>query len=184
MSPWQYQKQLRLQEARSILRNERRDARTVSRCVRYESCSQFSREYSRVFGSPPVSKSARGLLPRQAPTAHFDWQGSERHKESHGRVSKRVRTRGQRSCPTDRQNRRETRCGNPWPIFRIVANPAAIHMSVLSASRTLTVNHKKTRICCSNLCLRNWPPRSRGAAFHYRGPGRGWGVAGRPHRGP
>jgi transcriptional regulator GlxA family with amidase domain len=53
-SPLQYQKQLRLQEARSILRNERRDVGTVSRRVGYESASQFSREYSRLFGNPPV----------------------------------------------------------------------------------------------------------------------------------
>jgi AraC-like DNA-binding protein len=54
MSPLQYQKQLRLQEARSLLRNERKDVRTVSRRVGYESSSQFSREYSRLFGNPPV----------------------------------------------------------------------------------------------------------------------------------
>jgi len=54
MSPLQYQKQLRLQEARSILRNEREDVGTVSRRVGYESSSQFSREYSRLFGNPPV----------------------------------------------------------------------------------------------------------------------------------
>src|SRR5499433_2942202 len=54
MSPLQYQKQLRLQEARSILRNERRDVGVVSRRVGYESASQFSREYSRLFGNPPV----------------------------------------------------------------------------------------------------------------------------------
>src|SRR5215831_5579829 len=54
MSPLQYQKQLRLQEARSILRNERRDVANVSRRVGYESSSQFSREYSRLFGNPPV----------------------------------------------------------------------------------------------------------------------------------
>lgn len=53
-SPLQYQKQLRLQEARSILRNERKDVATVSRRVGYESCSQFSREYSRLFGNAPV----------------------------------------------------------------------------------------------------------------------------------
>jgi transcriptional regulator GlxA family with amidase domain len=54
MSPLQYQKQLRLQEARCILRNERKDVGTVSRRVGYESPSQFSREYSRLFGNPPV----------------------------------------------------------------------------------------------------------------------------------
>jgi AraC-like DNA-binding protein len=54
MSPLQYQKQLRLQEARSLLRNERKDVGTVSRRVGYESSSQFSREYSRLFGTAPV----------------------------------------------------------------------------------------------------------------------------------
>jgi transcriptional regulator GlxA family with amidase domain len=54
MSPLQYQKRLRLQEARSILRNDREDVGTVSRRVGYESSSQFSREYSRLFGNPPV----------------------------------------------------------------------------------------------------------------------------------
>jgi AraC-like DNA-binding protein len=54
MSPLQYQKQLRLQEARSLLRNERKDVGTVSRRVGYESSSQFSREYSRLFGNAPV----------------------------------------------------------------------------------------------------------------------------------
>src|SRR5215471_7769376 len=73
MSPLQYQKQLRLQEARSILRNERKGVGTVSRRVGYESCSQFSREYTRLFGNPPVSEIGKGTLPRQAPTAHFDF---------------------------------------------------------------------------------------------------------------
>ena len=73
MSPLQYQKQLRLQEARSILRNEGKDVGTVSHRVGYESCSQFSREYSRLFGNPPVSEIGKGTLPGQAPTAHFDF---------------------------------------------------------------------------------------------------------------
>jgi transcriptional regulator GlxA family with amidase domain len=54
MSPLQYQKQLRLQEARTLLRNDRKDIGTVSHRVGYESSSQFSREYSRLFGYPPV----------------------------------------------------------------------------------------------------------------------------------
>jgi AraC-like DNA-binding protein len=59
MSPLQYQKQLRLQEARSMLRSERLDVGSVSRRVGYESSSQFSREYSRLFGHPPVSEVLR-----------------------------------------------------------------------------------------------------------------------------
>ena len=54
MSPLQYQKQLRLQEARRMLFSEALDAALVSRRVGYESASQFSREYRRFFGVPPV----------------------------------------------------------------------------------------------------------------------------------
>ncbi len=54
MSPLQYQKQLRLQQARRLLLSEALDAATVSRQVGYESASQFSREYRRFFGAPPV----------------------------------------------------------------------------------------------------------------------------------
>jgi AraC-like DNA-binding protein len=53
MSPIQFQKQLRLQEARSLLLSELSDAADVAFRVGYESPSQFSREYSRMFGFPP-----------------------------------------------------------------------------------------------------------------------------------
>jgi AraC-like DNA-binding protein len=53
MSPIQFQKQLRLQEARSLLLSELEDAADVAFRVGYESPSQFSREYSRMFGLPP-----------------------------------------------------------------------------------------------------------------------------------
>jgi AraC-like DNA-binding protein len=56
MSPLQYQKQLRLQEARILLRSDRKNVGTVSRRVGYESSSQFSREYTRLFGNPPVQE--------------------------------------------------------------------------------------------------------------------------------
>ncbi len=59
MSPLQYQKQLRLQEARRILLSESLDAGTVSRRVGYESASQFSREYRRFFGAPPMQDMER-----------------------------------------------------------------------------------------------------------------------------
>ena len=52
-SPLQYQKQLRLQEARQLMLNEDIDAGSAGSLVGYESASQFSREYSRLFGSPP-----------------------------------------------------------------------------------------------------------------------------------
>ncbi|MGC5772865.1 AraC family transcriptional regulator N-terminal domain-containing protein [Paenibacillus pabuli] len=53
MSPLQFQKQLRLQEARSLLLMESGDATEIAYRVGYESASQFSREYSRMFGFPP-----------------------------------------------------------------------------------------------------------------------------------
>ena len=53
MSPIQFQKQLRLQEARRLLLSESTDAADVAFKVGYESPSQFSREYSRMFGFPP-----------------------------------------------------------------------------------------------------------------------------------
>ena len=54
MSPLQFQKQLRLQESRRLLVAEGIDAATAGHRVGYESASQFSREYSRMFGAPPV----------------------------------------------------------------------------------------------------------------------------------
>lgn len=54
MSPLQYQKTLRLQEARRLMLIEQLDAASASHRVGYESPSQFSREYRRVFGAPPL----------------------------------------------------------------------------------------------------------------------------------
>jgi AraC-like DNA-binding protein len=54
MSPLQYQKWLRLNEARRLMLTERLEAATAAFQVGYESPSQFSREYSRVFGAPPL----------------------------------------------------------------------------------------------------------------------------------
>ncbi|MFC5743721.1 AraC family transcriptional regulator N-terminal domain-containing protein [Dyella tabacisoli] len=54
MSPLQYQKQLRLHEARRMLLGSDGDVGTVALRVGYDSASQFSREYSRLFGAPPL----------------------------------------------------------------------------------------------------------------------------------
>jgi AraC-like DNA-binding protein len=59
MSPLQYQKQLRLQEARRLMLGQAMDAATAGHHVGYESPSQFSREYSRLFGAPPSRDIAR-----------------------------------------------------------------------------------------------------------------------------
>ncbi|WP_182004284.1 AraC family transcriptional regulator [Acinetobacter lactucae] len=53
MSPLQYQKRMRLTEARRLLMTEEYDISSTSMQVGYESLSQFSREYKRFFGVPP-----------------------------------------------------------------------------------------------------------------------------------
>ena len=53
MSPLQYHKRLRLQEARRLMLGEALEAAEASFRVGYESPSQFSREYRRLFGAPP-----------------------------------------------------------------------------------------------------------------------------------
>ncbi|WP_343545792.1 AraC family transcriptional regulator [Sphingomonas paucimobilis] len=53
MTPLEYQKQLRLQEARRLMLAEGATASTAGFAVGYESPSQFSREYRRLFGAPP-----------------------------------------------------------------------------------------------------------------------------------
>jgi AraC-like DNA-binding protein len=53
MSPLQYQKQLRLHEARRLMLSDHLDAAEACFRVGYESPSQFSREYRRLFGAPP-----------------------------------------------------------------------------------------------------------------------------------
>ncbi|MBC6434613.1 AraC family transcriptional regulator [Nostoc sp. HG1] len=59
MSPIQYQKQLRLLEARRLMLAENSNAASAAYDVGYESPSQFSREYKRLFGAPPSRDIAR-----------------------------------------------------------------------------------------------------------------------------
>ncbi len=59
MSPLQYQKQVRLQEARHLLLVQSISAGGAAFAVGYESPSQFSREYTRQFGLPPARDAAR-----------------------------------------------------------------------------------------------------------------------------
>lgn len=54
MSPLQYHKQLRLHEARSLLIRQMSDVTSAAYSVGYESPSQFTRDYSRLFGAPPT----------------------------------------------------------------------------------------------------------------------------------
>jgi len=53
MTPLEYQKQLRLQEARRLMLTEGASAGSAGFAVGYDSQSQFSREYRRLFGAPP-----------------------------------------------------------------------------------------------------------------------------------
>jgi AraC-like DNA-binding protein len=67
LSPLRYQKRLRLIEARRLMLMEKMDASDAAYRVGYESPSQFSREYARLFGSPPLKdlKSLRdGIFPK------------------------------------------------------------------------------------------------------------------------
>jgi len=59
LSPLQYQKHLRLQEARRLMLSGAFDAASAGYKVGYQSPSQFSREYARLFGAPPQRDIAR-----------------------------------------------------------------------------------------------------------------------------
>jgi AraC-like DNA-binding protein len=71
MSPLQFQKNLRLHEARRLMLAEQMDASTAAFRVGYESPSQFGREYHRLFGAPPLRDiaSLRGSVPRRQAAA-------------------------------------------------------------------------------------------------------------------
>jgi AraC-like DNA-binding protein len=71
MSPIQYQKRLRLQEARRLLLSGAPSADSVAYQVGYASASQFSREYARLFGRPPRrdAERVRGAAAGAAPGA-------------------------------------------------------------------------------------------------------------------
>ena len=67
MSPLQFQKQLRLQEARRLLLAGDFDAATAGYRVGYDDASQFSREYKRFFGEPPIRDVERLRVPQSGP---------------------------------------------------------------------------------------------------------------------
>ena len=59
MSPLEFQKQLRLQEARRLMLGEGFDASSAGYRVGYNDVSHFSREYKRLFGAPPMRDAER-----------------------------------------------------------------------------------------------------------------------------
>jgi AraC-like DNA-binding protein len=63
LSPLRYQKHLRLQEARYLMLSQRIDAGSAAVRVGYDSASQFSREYARLFGEPPLRDIQRMCVP-------------------------------------------------------------------------------------------------------------------------
>lgn len=69
--PLQYQKRLRLIEARRLMQAERQSVAIAAFRVGYESPTQFSREYARMFGLPPV-RHAR--MPASAPAVEYEGQ--------------------------------------------------------------------------------------------------------------
>lgn len=62
LSPLQFQKQLRLQEARRLMLSEGMEAAAAGHHVGYESPSQFSRDYRRLFGAPPKREVAAARI--------------------------------------------------------------------------------------------------------------------------
>jgi AraC-like DNA-binding protein len=71
MSPLQFQKRIRLQEARSLLVADAGDIAGVGHLVGYDSPSQFNREYRRLFGAPPGQDAARLREAAAAPVAQL-----------------------------------------------------------------------------------------------------------------
>ena len=70
LSPLQYQKQLRLLQARQILATQGKSVTAAALEVGYESPTQFTREYARAFGLPPSQDAARIVASRRGTVTH------------------------------------------------------------------------------------------------------------------
>ena len=70
LSPLQYQKQLRLLQARQILSTQRKSVTATALDVGYESTTQFTREYARAFGLPPSQDMARMAISMRTGSSH------------------------------------------------------------------------------------------------------------------
>ena len=80
LSPLQFQKHLRLIEARRLMLSEEKSASSAAFDVGYESVSQFTREYRRMFGQPPVRDV--GALKRLATADAVSRRGNPRTRQS------------------------------------------------------------------------------------------------------
>ena len=109
MSPIQYQKQIRLLEARNLLIGQPGSAARVAFTVGYESASQFSREYARQFGASPARDAARfwgravrpcKLSPTVLPPNEGDFMRSAAMKSSN--VGPLTRDSSKRACASRR----------------------------------------------------------------------------------
>lgn len=92
LTPVQFQKQLRLVEARSLMLSESRAASRAAYDVGYESVSQFTREYARMFGAPPrrdTRAEAQSLKdePSHEGASHVKSAGPRRVASDPGRTS-------------------------------------------------------------------------------------------------
>lgn len=76
MTPLQFQKRLRLQQARSLLLAEAQNVTQVARAVGYGSPTQFNREYRRLFGQPP-RRDIANLRHGASETVGARWRSSE-----------------------------------------------------------------------------------------------------------
>jgi AraC-like DNA-binding protein len=94
MSPIQFQKHIRLQAARLLLANRPNDVTGVGNRVGYDSPSQFSREYRRLFGAPP-SRDAVRIRAGGSPAAALP----------RGRIEKRIAQGRERTTPAPRLRR-------------------------------------------------------------------------------
>jgi AraC-like DNA-binding protein len=91
LSPLQFQKQLRLIEARRLMLSEGVTASSAAFAVGYESVPQFTREYGRMFGLPPVreTEAARSRARRESKmqTTHTRSAADRLPKPHAGRVT-------------------------------------------------------------------------------------------------
>jgi len=133
LSPLQYQKQLRLQEARRLMLTERIDAATAAIQVGYESPSQFSGEYDRLFGSPSLRdvhnlrNTAAGGRGQRLRQGVVNWQRRFLFGVSDRRFSETARRLTENATDTERSVSSAIAPALPYyaPSLALIGAPAA-----------------------------------------------------------